>query len=268
MMNQVMFMGIINTYDWFEKGGGPSRITEKLNSFFKEEEKPETIIPYLKQHGLYLPGSLLRTKRWLDHSVWGKLEDIFSRYKGLWRGPDIPIFILPFSPGQKAANKSGVAFADKLFLFLSPSVSEKQMEAIFIHEYHHVCRLNRAMNRKRQEELNFLDSIVMEGLAEQMVKRFLGESYTAGWTSLYEETEMRKQWKKYVEPNLFLKRSDPKHDELLFGKGKYPRMLGYAAGYYLIGQSGRLRVKESFELPSEAFLQGEHENEKPLYKEE
>ena len=39
-------------------------------------------------------------------------------------------------------RKSGIAFKDQIYLFLSPELPDKMIEALVIHEYHHAARMN------------------------------------------------------------------------------------------------------------------------------
>ena len=54
-----------------------------------------------------------------------------------------------------------------MFLFLTPSLAEKELEALIVHEYHHICRLK--ILAKPYHEFTLLDSILMEGFAEYAV---------------------------------------------------------------------------------------------------
>ena len=56
---------------------------------------------------------------------------------------------------------------------------------MLIHEYHHVCRLHHL--KKDQKEYTLLDTMIMEGLAERTVGKYLGTKYLANWTKLYQE---------------------------------------------------------------------------------
>lgn len=96
-------------------------------------------------------------------------------------------------------GKSGLAFKDKLFLFLSDQNSDNEIRALFVHEYNHVCRL--AKNDKQEENYILLDSIILEGLAENAVRELVGEEYLAKWTSYYTEGQLNQMWKKIIYPN-------------------------------------------------------------------
>ncbi|MDQ7860263.1 DUF2268 domain-containing putative Zn-dependent protease [Peribacillus frigoritolerans] len=64
-----------------------------------------------------------------ENNVWEKTQSLFTAYKKLWGGPDVPIYIFPLmSTGmwnKKVETKSGLAFKDKLFLFYGKGIAEK-----------------------------------------------------------------------------------------------------------------------------------------------
>ncbi|WP_445505930.1 DUF2268 domain-containing protein [Niallia sp. 03190] len=192
----------------------------------------------------------------VEKDVWNIVRKYDEKYKKKWKGPDIPIYIFPFQPSRKRTeNKSGVSFSDKLFLFVGNIEDAKELEALFIHEYHHVCRIHH--QKKNMEEYTLLDSIVMEGLAEYAVKLHCGEKYNASWCHLYKEEEIRKFWKEDIVENLDIKKSEHLHDVLLYGLGRYPYMLGYSCGYYIIKsfvKQNNFSEKSYFLLESENFV--------------
>lgn len=200
-----------------------------------EEDRPKRVYQYLVNFGMYRPNRQTKEiyKNLVEQKVWGKVQNIFVKYKKLWNGPDIPIYIFPFEPNRKRKEKkSGVSFPDKLFLFIGDIEDEKEIEALFIHEYHHVCRIHN--QKKKIEEYTLLDSIIMEGLAEYTVKRYCGEQYNAHWCQMYKEKEIIKYWEEDFKENLNILKTEKRHDILLFGLGKHPDMAGYCLGYYLV----------------------------------
>lgn len=196
----------------------------------------------------------------IQNNIWEKIRVYYQRYRKKWNGPDIPIYIFPIGSGSSLVpdtnqRKSGVSFPDKLFLFLSKIEDEKEIEALFIHEYHHVCRMNGL--KKSLKEYTLLDSLIMEGLAEDAVHEHLGEKYVASWNKNLSNNQFQLFWKKYLEKNLTLKKETYKHDQLLFGKGLLPNMLGYTCGYHIVSNfklTNSYTTKESFFLPSENFV--------------
>ena len=59
--------------------------------------------------------------------------------------------------------------------------------------------------------------MIMEGLAERTVGKYLGTKYLAKWTKLYQEEKLREFWRKHLEEKHMIKRTDPLHDVLLLG---------------------------------------------------
>src|SRR5699024_2978860 len=104
-----------------------------------------------------------------------------------WNGPNIPIFILPSDQHNRKlqrelSGKSGLTFQDKLFLFISEDTSESELKSLFTHEYNHVCRLSQY---PKEEDYTLLDTIILEGLAENAVRERFGDQATANWTRHY-----------------------------------------------------------------------------------
>ncbi|MCM3682792.1 DUF2268 domain-containing protein [Mesobacillus subterraneus] len=182
------------------------------------------------------------------------------KYKKKWKGPDIPIFIFPMNESnsrlmKEGKGKSGVSFIDKLFLFLTPIDDLKQLEALFVHEYHHVCRMNGL--KKSPAEYTLLDSIILEGLAEHAVAENCGDKFTGEWSRRYSTEYLSEFWKNDLSEKLSIKRNDRQHDQILFGLGSRPRLLGYAIGYEIIKQYKQheyFTEKASFSIPSEDFI--------------
>lgn len=90
----------------------------------------------------------------------------------------------------RQADKNGYSFEDKMFLFLPANISDEELEALFVHEYHHICRLKKT--GKRVLEHTLLDSIIMEGLAEHAVLDYCGKQYLLRWNSLYSTEALEK----------------------------------------------------------------------------
>lgn len=204
-----------------------------------------------------------RTRKTLEKleegKFWSVIEGIYLKYKRKWKGPDIPILIFPMDHSnsrlmREGNGKSGLSFIDKMFLFLTPVEDEKELEALFVHEYHHVCRMQAL--KKNPEEYTLLDSIILEGLAEHAVAENCGEKYTGEWSRRYSTTVLAGFWEKELKEKLSIKRNDRQHDELLFGLGSNPRLLGYAMGYEIVKQykqHGNFTEKTSFKIPSGEF---------------
>ena len=251
-------MGVMETNEWLERDfHRPEKMLEKLAGEFGNRVKADEIYEHLQRHGMYSPNSITK-KTWEDmveQDIWNKVDKMFSVYKRLWGGPDIPVFIFPLVVSgrkQSIETKSGLAYKDKLFLFYNKGLPEKEMEALLIHEYHHVCRLHQF--KKEEQDYTLLDAMIMEGLAEKTVGKYLGSAYMAKWTKLYSEETMQKHWDRYLKDKVHIKRTSNLHDALLLGQKGYPFMLGYCGGYYLVKKSETVSVKKSFIIDSEQFL--------------
>ena len=247
-------MGIVRTNEWLEQEfDRPLTIMKKLEGPFTDVN-PKQLYYHLQKHGMYKPNEKSKQiyKQLLEQGVWHKTELLFDTYKQLWNGPDVPVYIFPLITGMRTRDKkSGLAFKHSLFLFMDSQISEKEMEAVFIHEYHHVCRLHRVKNQKN----TLLDTMVMEGLAERTVAKYLGSEYLAPWTKLYQDSEFKQLWARYVEDKISIQRSHSLHDRIMLGGYGYPQMLGYWIGYQLIKNTGLLSVKKSFAISSEEILE-------------
>jgi uncharacterized protein YjaZ len=256
-------MGIIQTDQWLEKEfNRPTRICKKLLADFHGQDEEE-IYQQLLNYGMYKPSRVTKSiyEALKENKVWEKVEQLFRRYQKIWGGLDIPIYIFPISQQggfftRQEKVKGGVSFPDKMFLFLSDKVSGKELEALFVHEYHHVCRLNR--QRKKFEEYTLLDSLIIEGLAEFAVLKHCGRQYLANWCTMYTDSELQLLWKKYLHNQLDKKKIEKGHDELLYGGGRIPDLLGYAIGYKIVEdyyQKNRYSSIISFKIPAKSYLE-------------
>ncbi|PAE17740.1 Zn-dependent protease [Virgibacillus sp. 7505] len=243
-------MSVIRTDEWLlEHYEDPIALCEKLTGLFADASAEE-IYDYFIQHGMYRP--LKKKRKQLEEKVWEVVQEDEAFLKKEWDGPDIPIYIFPSDDRNKwiqtqLGGKSGLAFKDKLFLFLSPENTEEEIKAIFTHEYNHVCRLNRF--DKSEEMYTLLDAIVLEGIAENAVTERLGEELTARWASFYPDKKIEKMWSDYIVPKQELLPQDDEYHAILFGHRKYPKMLGYCVGYHVVKN-----YMERYSLSSEDLL--------------
>lgn len=246
-------MGIIKTNEWLDaEFDSPLTIIKKMQGPFTEAN-PEQLYRHLQKYGMYKPNNKSKKTyhQLMEQGVWKKTEQLFSTYQQLWNGPDVPIYIFPLSSAQRATEtKSGLAYKHSLFLFFNSQISNKEIEAVLIHEYHHVCRLHRL----KKKENTLLDTMVMEGLAERTVAKYLGSEYLAHWTKLYRDSEFKRLWSRYVEDKLLTKRSNPLHDRIMLGRHGYPHMLGYWSGYQLVKNAASFSVKKSLSISSEEII--------------
>lgn len=252
-------VSIERTDEWLtENFYNPIKICNQLD-FPSDKETAAELYDYLVSFGMYKPNQraqevFVQLKK---NDTWSKVEHIFTRYQRKWNGPNIPVYIFPMGRIRNANinDKAGISFENKMFLFLTPLKDDKEIEALIVHEYHHVCRMNN--QTKALQDYTLLDSIVMEGLAEFAVKKYCGKNYNAKWTSYYTSEELKYYWKKYFVNNLSAKRSKKIHNVLLFGMGRFPDLLGYAVGYHMINNfetKKRITIKESFSLRTEEIL--------------
>lgn len=255
-------MGVEKTDIWLKDSfEHPTEMCKRMSKFQKKIEL-ERFYQYLVQFGMYRPNS--ESKRVYEElkkvGIWEKVQTIYEKYKKDWNGPEVPIYIFPIDMGSRFLfksnhSKSGVSFQDKIFLFLSNLEDSQELEALFIHEYHHVCRmkgLNKPLN-----DYTLLDSIIMEGLAEDAVHEHLGKKYVANWSRELTNEQFHHFWNKYIKKHLSIKKNDSLHDHLLFGKGFVPKMLGYTCGYHVIRKYRKqehFSKKASFVSEPEIFI--------------
>lgn len=256
-------MGIIQTDQWLAKNfDSPVKICEKLKTYYNGNSAND-IYNQLINFGMYRPTRSARKnlERLLEQKAWDKVENLFNKYKQKWNGPDIPVFLFPVAQSggffvREVKSKAGVSFTDKMFLFLSNFDDPKEVEALLVHEYHHVCRLK--MLGKRMEDYTLLDSIIIEGLAEYAVLKNCGREYLALWCRIYKEKELLDFWDKYLKKELDTKKHERVHDELLYGEGRLPNLLGYAVGYHIVErfyEKNNYSTKLSFTNPPLKYLE-------------
>lgn len=255
-------MGIINTDEWLQQDfHRPVKICEQHLRDSFDGDSPEKIYQYLVNFGMYKPNRrTLDSLKWMEKSgAWEGLAKVIDDYRKKWNGPDIPVYLFPMDPGGIFSNrgdrKSGVSFKDKIFLFISPLDDDLELEALFVHEYHHVCRMKK--QKKKVDHYTLLDSMILEGLAENAVLEMCGESYRAKWCTYYSSKDISRIWEHHIKDNLDAHKNSRIHDEILFGYKNNPPLMGYAFGYELVERykhKHQLTMKDSFSLPSETFV--------------
>ncbi|WP_042145221.1 DUF2268 domain-containing protein [Paucisalibacillus sp. EB02] len=253
-------MPVYQTDKWLDKSyHSPEHIFRKLTKYFYQGNVKE-VKNLLINHGMYHRPEqdgelLLKTLR--KKNVWEIITKEELKLKQEWNGKNIPIFILPSDTYNRKIRehyrgKSGLAFRDKLFLFLSTECTEKEIKALFAHEYNHCCRL--VHDPTKEKDYTLLNVIILEGLAENAVRERFGTSLLAPWTSYYNEDELQNMWKHVVFPHKDLSKSNRNANNILYGKNFYPNMAGYAVGYYLVQrymQKTGKSSKELLEIPAE-----------------
>lgn len=247
-------MTIIATNEWLEtyRKNKKKRVAENMNlqkdtlcepltQYFYDATATD-IHQYLIQNGMFSPHP--RDYQILDdlkeNQIWEEAKKELRRLQKRWSGPDVPVFIFPSERRNRSLNidfngKSGLAFKDKLFLFVSSKTTNSELKALLTHEYNHVCRLSYFTEEEGQ--ISLLDTIILEGMAECAVEERLGKDYLAKWTHVYSKEQAKRFWKKWIAPNAQLKKQDKKHYDLMFGKGSIPKWMGYNVGYHLVASA-------------------------------
>lgn len=256
-------MGIIQTNQWMKKEfNRPVNICERLVPYFHHQNK-EQIYRQLLRFGMFKPSraSWNTFEKMAEDRTWNKLKKIYDQYVEKWSGPEVPVFLFPIDQSgglffrRSEQNKSGVSFPDKMFLFLSPNLPFKEFEGLFVHEYHHVCRLKKL--NKNLKDYTLLDSMIIEGLAEYAVLTYCGKEYLADWCTLYSEKQLTMIWDQYLKDNLTCKKSDKMHDDLLYGNGRIPKLAGYAVGFSIVNQYYQKHpysIKRSFAMSADQLI--------------
>lgn len=229
--------GVIRTDKWLnESNTSPITLCKKLTSYFPKEASERNIYQHLKMHGMYRTTAENMLDR-LPKNIWEKVGKMYETLQKEWSGPQVPIFIFPADETnvkirREFNGKSGLAFRDKLFLFFSNHNTNEEIKAVLTHEYNHVCRLKK--HQKAERNYTLLDAVLLEGMAENAVREYCGESALASWTTYYTDERLLKIVEQIIIPNRNLKRNEKKHSDILYGNGFYPKMSGYCAGYYLV----------------------------------
>ncbi|MDW0109439.1 DUF2268 domain-containing protein [Sporosarcina aquimarina] len=233
-------MPVIDTDHWLmDFYQVPIELCNKMKPLFPDVSSKD-ILDYFRMHGMYQKSShsgreVVRTME--QSNIWSIVDQEHKALKKKWKGPDVPIVILPSNTANQklmteTKGKAGLAFSDKLILFVPATISEHELKALLIHEYNHVCRL---WHLQKDEQLfTLLDSIILEGLAEHAVRERLGTAFISNWTNFYSNEQINRIWNKVILPDRKLNRSHPLHNQLLYGWNKFPKMAGYCVGYYLV----------------------------------
>lgn len=231
-------MSVIRTDLWLlELYDKPIEICEKLTGYF--DASATEIHNYLTLHGMYRQPlkNGVTIEKLQNKNIWGMVENEAQLLQKIWKGPDVPIFIFPSDHNnqkliQHYQGKSGITFHDKLFLFISEYNEEDEIRALLTHEYNHICRL--AKYDKYEKDYVLMDSIILEGLAENAVKERMGEQFISHWVSYYSKEKLEEMWKNLIQPNKNIPINHFTHHHILYGFGAYPNMAGYCVGYYLV----------------------------------
>ncbi|MCP6682919.1 DUF2268 domain-containing protein [Bacillus nakamurai] len=258
-------MSVKLTYQWMKKAASIDDLAEHILPLFSGAKKKEwrPILGTLQNHGMFrnMKDGLFTINQLKEKGCFSHIQKEESYLKEKWGGPDVPIIVLPVDERNRRirlefGSKSGLAFRDKMFLFLSSDSSNSAVSAIMTHEYNHVCRLEHVTKDEKDDTL--LDIIMMEGLAEYAVYERFGSSLTGEWTSYYTPEQLQILFEKRIKPNLGLKRDSRMFSQLLYGKGYVPSMLGYAVGFDIVKKyltANKKTVEEALSIPSKTFLE-------------
>ena len=247
-------MPVYQTDKWLEKSyHSPEQIYKKLTKYFYQGNIKE-VSNLLISHGMYRKPdhdgeALLKSLR--KKNVWENITKEEKLLKQEWNGKNIPIFIFPSDTYNRKikdhySGRAGLAFSDKLFLFISDESKEKEIKALFTHEYNHCCRL--AHDPNKEKDYTLLDVIILEGLAENAVQERFGSSPLAPWTSYYNDDELQDIWENLILPHKNLSKNTRIAINILYVKSLYPNMAGYSVGYYLVKRYIKKTGKGSKEL--------------------
>ena len=241
-------MPIIHTEHLFEEETNRKRLACELVKEIFPGTSPEAIEYELVQQGLLQQGRLP-----LSLDVWQLIENQFKTLMLDWEGPDTPVYIFPITNGFE---KNGIAYREGICLFVSTKLTEKELNALFTHEYHHMCR--RAFVN---EHPTLMDSLVIEGLAEDAVENLFGEDYLNLWTQRYSLNEVKNYWDSHFVPALY-NRGLHLHKPYLFGDDllSLPPWIGYCTGYRIVKafkeRCGPFSIKELMQINTEDIIDG------------
>ncbi|WP_164669280.1 DUF2268 domain-containing protein [Virgibacillus doumboii] len=257
-------MTVIRTDKWLlDLYDNPINLCKKLKAQFFGVQAYE-IHNHLAMYGMYrhpVRNGKDLIKKLQKNNVWGIVREEKKHLEREWDGPNIPVFIFPSDPHNRRiqrelGGKSGLAFGDKLFLFISEDTDETELRALFTHEYNHVCRLSKY--QKKENDYTLVDTIVLEGMAENAVHERFGEESAAPWTRYYSDKDLEEISNNLVIPNRNIRKNDNKHQTVLYGLRGYPRMAGYCCGHYLVKkymEANSMTTKDLLNIDAETIAQ-------------
>ncbi|MGO4889343.1 DUF2268 domain-containing protein [Anaerobacillus sp. MEB173] len=230
------------------------------------QRSPAEVHHYLLDSGLFQPDGVESVNQWYEKMKHEKIyQNVKKRYielKKQWEGPSVNIIILPIEQRNEMMMKSlggkmGLGFQDKVILFLSRDISKREVGVLLTHEYNHACRLS--FLNKSSHTLTLLDSILIEGLAENAVEQKYGKQFLGPWVELYSKKEALDYWRKIFLPFLSM-RGKEKHHQYLYGSNKsdLPKWIGYSIGYHIVSSiiefNPGLTVKQLLYTSSDKLL--------------
>ncbi|MGP4039316.1 DUF2268 domain-containing protein [Gracilibacillus sp. D59] len=214
-----------------------SIIFEPLADYF-EDIPTEAIQEHLLRHGIFSSNINKKdAQQWLQQNYLSKVNSIYKKCKNAWNGPKPDIFIFPSNEEIKELREwynsnAGLSYPDKLFLFLQKNAKNREIVALFLHEYSHICRLNHFP--KKEMEYTLLDAIILEGIAEWIVRKKVGAAHGNKRVEKVTDEVLKDLWKTWIAPLQQLNRDHPKHDMIMYGLHGVPKNIGYIIGYNIV----------------------------------
>ena len=241
-------MAVIHTKYLFEEEKDRERLACELVRPIFPHTPPEAIQYELLQQGLLQKGNLS-----LTFNAWQLIDQQFKKLQLAWQGPTIPIYIFPITHGF---DKNGIAYKDGICLFISAQLPIRELHALFSHEYHHICR-----RLYVDEPPTLIDSLIIEGLAEDAVENLFGKDALSPWTERYSLDEVKNYWQSHFITALDQK-GLPYHQPFLFGDPQLglPPWIGYCTGYRIVQafkeKCGPFDIKELLQIKAKDILDG------------
>ena len=241
-------MPVIPTKHLFEKNKNREQLAYDIVKPIFPGAPPEAIKYELTKQGLLTKGSIS-----LSLDIWPIVDKQLNELMTSWDGPNVPVYILPIAHEH---IKNGVAYRDGICLFVSERLSIKELHALITHEYHHMCR-----RLLTEDPPTLMDSLMMEGLAEDAVEILFGSDTLGYWTQNYSMNEVQNYWESH-----FVQALDEKglhhHIPYLFGHEQLnlPPCIGYCIGYRIVQafkkRCGPFSIKQLMHMKSEDIIDG------------
>ncbi|WP_017471202.1 DUF2268 domain-containing protein [Amphibacillus jilinensis] len=218
-------------------------IIQPICAYFDDAD-PLVLQWHLQSFGLFQENELNdhHIEQLITSNMWYEIETAFTVLQNEWQGPEVALFILPSDCSNQQLmdafhGVSGLSYADKLFLFIHKDSSHQQIQALLTHEYSHVYRLNHLY--KHTDQLTLGDSIILEGIAEKIVRLSFDEDSVYNTALKYSDDQLstaKSLWEHVVKKNLNLPKHHPFHDRMMYGDQEIPHLTGYLVGYALVNR--------------------------------
>jgi uncharacterized protein YjaZ len=171
------------------------------------------------------------------------------------------IFIFPWFPGDRDKVLKGVTghagYEGVINLYLYPKKFDlDSLKQTVIHEYNHLAFFfYQKTFRKRGLKRRILDSLIMEGLAQNFEEDIL--KIRPIYSKALSQKEAFNLLKK-IENKIYEPLNYKFYKDLFFGSKKFKRWSGYTIGYFIVKefrkQNKKLNWKSLIYLPPEKFL--------------